>query len=166
MMCAFLTVLSVDIDIRYGLHPKIKKELSSKKEERLLLPSREGKKSPSEAQWMERPWCRTGQAAVWTLCRPLCCGSMHLAGRGTQKRNSISAVEWEAREQRGMTQSLRKMTVEQAGTRQNNYYSWWRLRWEDRQIRQGKKCFFPPQRQHFDCKFSTQNQLLSMKCEQ
>lgn len=38
---------------------------------------------------------------------------LHASGRKRDsKTNSISAVEWEAREQRGMTQNLRKMTVE------------------------------------------------------
>lgn len=66
--------------------------------------------------------CRTrGQAAVWRLCRPLCHGSVHLAGRKKLKNtNSSSAVEWEAGEQRDGMQSLRKRRVD--GRTTTEYY--------------------------------------------
>ncbi len=56
------------------------------------------------------------QDGLLSGCSADCCGSVHLASRETQSINSISAVEWEAREQRDVMHSLREIMVESCCT--------------------------------------------------
>lgn len=120
----FLTVLPVDTDIRYGLLPKIKTkkiELRSESELTMRLWQSEEKKIQVTAAlclehrlWFGGTACRMGAGSSCCL-DPLQTAVLWLRASGKQRdsnTNSISAVEWEAREQRDMMQSLRKMMLE------------------------------------------------------
>lgn len=137
MMRAFVTAVSADIDIRYGLHPEIKTNRHPKKRsERWIRIDNE-----SLAEWREedsgfslevqqrrreREKLRgrsgrdagRGQAAVWTLCRLLCCGSVHLASKERFK-HKFHLSNWVGGER---AESLRKSD----GRGQNDYWIWWR----------------------------------------
>lgn len=69
------------------------------------LEDQQGKREPTlhsecQSETQRAEWtCRTGQTAVWALCKLLLCGSVHLVSRSSNTK-SISADEWDAREQR------------------------------------------------------------------